>query len=391
MTSNEQTRADHLGEYLRFFKMEPLGKLLADYLKLSITSVGVIFVLLYFGVLLILHARLNHPFPQDVNQLFSFSATRSYYPDIVGIFLDLIGSPLIFVFLVAFRRYIPHQFTRLVKNNLIEPKFESNRKKTVNSLLRNRKIQIILTALPILFTLILIPADPRLYSQRNIVIDYEIFLTHIARYAVVALFLEILYVFIIFQYYAISPRLNPLHPDNCNGLSPQGNIAIMIYSILFLEAMIQAIGTLEGGGIFQQLLISTFGNISLIYLWLFFPLFSIFVFVKLVYNPKKQVQNLQQEYLTDSSESWTDYFLKTRTNIISHVETPPVQAGKNLNHDFSKDVEILEIWQKLDKYIVEMNVWPIPRNTTKRIAILINPIIPILIPIMIEFLKQIFS
>jgi len=67
------------------------------------------------------------------------------------------------------------------------------------------------------------------------------------------------------------------------------------------------------------------------------------------------------------------------------IKTSQVPMSSKAQHSYSGDVELLEIWEKLDKYVADMNTWPISKSRLRLMAIFVNPFLPIMIPAITEF------
>jgi hypothetical protein len=109
-----KSNSNTLNQQLQIYEQELVGRFFSTYLGWNKSVVASVFVLLYFGVLLMLHRIVGHPQPPDFGSIFKYPpASNYYYPNLIGIALDLLYHPLLFVFLLVFRNYIPLQFRKL--------------------------------------------------------------------------------------------------------------------------------------------------------------------------------------------------------------------------------------------------------------------------------------
>jgi hypothetical protein len=383
----EQTTSN-IRQDLGIYKREFLGWLLADRLHCSAPIIDGIFISLYFGVLLVLHAIAGHPLPASFGEVFSLPTAFYYYPNLIGVVFDLIGNPFLYVLLVIFRSYIPHQFIQLEQDGLLEEKLSlSRRDRFTQFLLRNRRIQFLaMSVLPLAAGLLFGFVDFRVYQPMDIAAKYAIFLSFIGSYTNMAIIIQLAYVFLILGRYTLNARINLTHPDQCCGLAPFGNLAIAIYTTLFVWAMITAIAISAGGMAWQKVVTSASGPATLIYLWILFPLAILLIFNRLVYQPHQAMRALQQEYLLAASKAWTNYHQNIRSSLTTAVKTSQASLASKSRYNYSDDLELLETWAKLDKYVADMHTWPISNSTVRLIAVFVNPILPIVIPAVTEFL-----
>ncbi len=377
--------------YLRGYKFEPLCGVLVDRLHLSALIIGLIFAFLYFGVLIILHAIAGHQLPANLQELFSHPEGSYYYPNLIGVAYDLIGHPLFFVFLAIYRIYIPKQFLKLEQEGLIR---EIPASSYLNRFFRfigtNRRIQIaIFFVFPSLVSVGLTILRLRVYQPATAHDWYSILLSLIGTYAIIVVFVQIAYIFIILNNFSSTPKMNFAHPDNCGGLAPYGNLATAVYSFLFLSAMFQAVGT--GGGAVETTAVTIIGSSAYLYLWVLYPLSVLYVFERLIYKPHKDLYELQRQYLEPSSLGWTSFYQRIRESLRKIIDSPENSISKNLDQKFNKDIELLETWTQLDKHITDVHNWPISKASIRLIAIFVNPLLPILLPFIISFIKSIIG
>jgi hypothetical protein len=386
LEQNPNQDTSELKQYLGLYKREWIGQVLVDHLHLPLPVIGGLFSFLYFGVLLALHSTTGHPLPINLSQLFSLPTDSFYYPNLIGIAYDLIGNPLIFVLLVSMRDYIPRQFFQLEKDGLIHRTSSNSRfKKFVEKVSNKPTFQfIVITLIPLLFSSIFAVIDIVIYRPTDIPAQYAVILSWLGRYAGLAILIQITYLFLVMNNYALNVKLNLSHPDHCSGLAPFGNLAIIIYEVFFIWAMIEAVGISAGGSAWQRAITSISGPFTLIYLWILFPLAVLYVFDQLVYRPHRAMCELQENYLGSSSHAWSNYHQNIKSEIMTAVNTSQIPLTSKSQHQYSDDLEMLEIWEKLDKYVADMHTWPISNYTLRMLAIFVNPFVPILIPIIVD-------
>lgn len=369
----EQDRAD-LAPYLRLYRLEPLGWLL-ERSRLPLPVVGALFVAIYFGVLLVMHAQIGDPAPATIAELFGHPTTRFYYPNLIGITYDLIGNPLYFVLLVIMRSYVPPQFVRLQQAGmLVERRTDSPVVAWLGRLVRARWMQIALTTvLPLLVGLLLYQNYVRVFPPATLPDQYAVFLSLLGNYVKLVLLVQTAYLFLILSRHRIHVNLQPNHPDQCAGLSPFGNLALISYAFLFLLAAVQAVGTSAGGTALERALTSAGGATALIYLWLLFPLAVIFVFERLLYQPHRTLVAALQAQLEASGQAWVARhraLLDQAQSAAQDAPLPNLKAG----------LEQLEAWASLEQVLREMPTWPISRGTLRLLGTLVNPLLPMLLP-----------
>lgn len=388
-----QTEADSdrtLQRILQIYQIEPIGYILLGRLHVSLSLIWSFFVLLCFGVLLILHGAVGTPKPATSGDIFKLPSTFYYYPNLIAITYDLIGIPLFLTMLVLSRDYIPKQFKTLRKNSLIVEKTPKSKiSKILLSSSSNSVLQLLVIAIfPFLIATIGLLADILVFSPQDTPALYSTFLSFLGRYARSSIFVQIIYIFVVLSNYKLNPRIYIGHPDGCSGLSPLGKLAILAYIYLFTNAMMQAIGAIAGGGGLVRAIGSTIGSSSLIYLWLLFPLALIIVFSQLIYKPHDALLEYQRQYLYNISINQTDYHHQVLSSIETAVKQSKTSLADKTSYHFNDDLELLEAWTKLNRSIEEVHTWPIPKRTFQFIAVLANPLIPILLPIIVDVVKN---
>ena len=388
MEQNANQATDELNQYLGVFKRERIGWLLVDRLHLPLPVIGGLFSFLYFGILLALHNTAGHPLPTNLNEVFSLPTVSYYYPNLIGIAYDLIGNPLIFVLLVIMRNYIPRQFVQLELDGLIHgtPSHSRSRRFVEKALCKPHFQIVAITIIPLFFSSMFAVIDVLVYRPTDISWQYSIFLSWLGRYAGLAIFVQIVYILLIINSYTLNVRLNLSHPDHCSGLAPFGNLAIIIYAVFFIWAMIEAIGIAAGGSAWQKAITGSSGQFALIYLWILFPLAVLYIFDRLVYRPHRAMHELQKNYLETSSQAWSNYHQNIKSEIMTAVKSSQIRLASKSHHQYTDDIELLETWAKLDKYVVDMHTWPISNYTLRLLAIFVNPFVPILIPAAVDII-----
>ncbi len=364
-----------------------------DWLRLSKPVIASFFILVYFGVLLTLHNVTGHLPPSTFKELFSHPTDHFYYPNLIGIAYDLVGNPLFFVFLAVIRYYIPRQFLQLDLDGLIKEKDNlSPLERIVHFISLNNRVQVIVGVIfPFIASLFLAFQSVQIFQPVDIPAKYAIFLSFLGSYAILVILVQLAYIFLILRNYSFNVKINLSHPDNCSGLAPFGNLAIIIYAFLFFWAMFQAIGTSAGGSALQKAITTTTGSITLIYLWLLFPLASIYIFDRLVYQPHIALFELRRQYLETFSRIWTERHQQIRSKLRTTIEFSKSPRSKKGNHDFNSELEILQTWVKLDQYVIDMHTWPISKSTFQILGTFANPLIPILLPAIIGLVKSLLS
>ncbi len=390
MNHHANQALDKIEQYLKIYEVEPLGQILVDRLRLSKTVIFSIFVFLYFGILLALHNMAGHVPPATFKELFSHPTSRYYYPNLIGITYDLIGNPLLFVYLAVIRHFVPHQFMKLEQDGLIKARLPLSRlTRLAQSINSNRPTQIIIvTILPLIISLLLAIQSINVYQPADTPARYAIFLSFLGTYARLVIVVQLIQILVILRSYSFNLKLNLSHPDSCSGLAPFGHLAIIIYAFLFFSALFLAIGTSAGGSALERTITSATGSFTLIYLWLLFPLVSIYIFEQLVNRPHQALVKLQREYLESFSQAWTEYHKNILSALQKSVETSKSSLFKKRNYNFSGDLELLQTWAKLEEHIANMHTWPISKSTFRILATIVNPLIPILFPVIVGVVES---
>ena len=96
------------------------------------------------------------------------------------------------------------------------------------------------------------------------------------------------------------------------------------------------------------------------------------------------------EYLEVSSQIWTNYHQRIRSSLVNVMDTDKIDSSNEKNEKLSDNLKLLETWTKLDQYVTEMPIWPISKSKRKLLVIVINPFIPMLLPILTNFAKSLF-
>jgi hypothetical protein len=113
---------------------------------------------------------------------------------------------------------------------------------------------------------------------------------------------------------------------------------------------------------------------------------TVFVFDELIYKPHKVLRTARDNLLLESSRDWSDLYRK----LISGLEKFSPE-NKEQATQLDESIKILEHWKKLDLYTSDMHVWPISKRRLQIISTLGSPFIPILLPAIVESLKDWFS
>ena len=390
MELGKENPSHGLQQFLRVYQIEPIGQLSSGWLRLPLPVVWFLFAVLYFGVLFILHRLVGTPRPTNFGDIFRHPSTFFYYPNLIAIAYDFMGNPLLLVLLVFFRSHIPTQFVRLEQSGFISEKSATSR---VNKLLHflgtNSQAQTLMAViLPLLIALLGLIVDVMVYLPQGAPSQYAVFLSLLGRYARVAALVQFVYVFIIIANYKLDFKFHFNHPDECSGLAPFGKLATSGYAYLFVHAMIEAIGTTAGGTAFERALRSITGSFTLVYLWILFPIAAIFIFSQLIRRPHCVLRKLQEQYLWNASTAWTSHHQQLTSSIARAVEQSKTPLAARANYHFADDLELLEVWAKLNKYVEDMHTWPIPKRTFRIIAVLGNPLIPVLLPIVVDAVRN---
>lgn len=388
-----------LRQFLQVYRIELFGRLLLDQFHLPLPVILLLFVFLNFGVRLIVKSALDTPGPSNFGAIFRPAPGDPdlyYYPNLTAITNDLIGLPLVIALLVFFRSYIHDQIVQLEQNRVIKNIKSKSMESRIAKLLhffnvegQGQKLAII--GLPLAVGVLGFVADISVPTQPDVHEIYALFQSFLGRYARVAIFVQFVYVFLILSNCDLGFELHLSHPDGCSGLYPFGKLAIAGYIYLFVHAMLQALGTVGGGTGFERGLRSVVGSSALIYLWILFPLALILIFSQLVYRPHRELQRTQKQYLLDTSAAMTDYHQKLTSNIIQTVEKSEAPLTDKASFHFSDDVELLEKLSKLNKYVEDMHTWPLPKRTFRTLAVLANPLIPMLLSVVSDVMKNLLT
>jgi hypothetical protein len=190
--------------------------------------------------------------------------------------------------------------------------------------------------------------------------------------------------------------LNVAHPDRCGGLSPFGNLAIATYLFLFFNGLLASFGTYGGvgpyaeGSAFVQFTLKdlgVFGQISSVFFVLLYPLTIIIVVDQLLYKPHSALENYRQEYLKSLSMKWTKIYENILQNLDLVAERSHSPRKTQLKDIEDTQIENFDQWLRLEKYILDMHTWPIPKSVFGFIALFLNPFVPLLIPLIQEIGK----
>jgi hypothetical protein len=378
-----------MDQYLRIYQLELIDRFLVDRLHLPLFLMWLLFVFLYFGVLLILHSAIGTPGPANLKDVFRNPSGSFYYPNLIAATYDFIGNPLYLTLLLFLRRHVPHQFRQLQENGFIVAKSPTSpMTKFFHFLGSNDRAQkLAMIVYPIAATIIGTLGAAFAFLPQTTPGRYALWLTALSIYGRAAVLVQLIYIFVILGNYQFDFRLHLDHPDGCSGLAPFGELSIAAYSYLFITAMILAFGTLAGGTPAEIILRSTSISGAFVYLWLLFPLAVMIIFVQLIYRPHRALRELQRQHLLIGSAAWTDYHQQLLSNVLGAAKKSTAPLADRGRYHFSDDLELLEVWAKLNKYVQDMHTWPIPRRAFRIIAILVNPLIPILLPLVGELVR----
>jgi hypothetical protein len=374
-------------EYLRVYEVEPVGRLLVDRLRLPVSLVWLLFALLFFGALLIIHGRVGTDYPSTFTDLFRHPRDGGYYyPNLNALAFDLIGNPSYYLMLVLFRTWIPAQLLYLEAQGLVrERQIKAEATRQLHSLARDRRVQVMVAGLfPFVVAVGLLPVDLLVERPASAPECYCVFLSFVARYAGVAVMVQLGYVFLILSRYDYAFRLHLSHPDKCSGLLPFGRLALAAYAYLFVFAMMQAAGTTS----LERFLGRAEGIGAVAYLWIVFPLALLFVFGLLMYRPHRAVRRLQMDYLVPATAAWTDYHQRISASIDAEVRRSAVPLSEGTGSQIRDDVALLEVWTKLTKDIQDMHTWPISKPAIRLMAVFVNPLWPMVLPLVIAWVNR---
>jgi hypothetical protein len=101
--------------------------------------------------------------------------------------------------------------------------------------------------------------------------------------------------------------------------------------------------------------------------------------------------DLQWQSLEKSSQEWTAYHQATSVALRQVTATSKETPLNESASEFSDKVDLLQTWAKLDQYIADMHTWPISKLTFRFLTILVNPFIPLLIPVVTDFVSNLFK
>lgn len=383
----------HRFQYLlRTYYNEPLKYILVRRLRLPLPLIGFLFAFMYFGVLLILHEVTGHASPSTLEDVLRVpSASSYYYPNVVAIVYDLIGNPLLLLMLIFFGLYIPQQIEQLEQSKLIQP--ISSSPKLIHRLVNRGASSRLLAQILLIFPLVVAAGATALgvilWPPTDTPGNYAVFLSFLGHYGQIAVFVQLTLLLLILNSYTLTPGLHLRHPDGCSGLAPFGRLGLVAYLYLFVLALKGAIGTIAGGTPLQQLIEQTVKSSAWIYSWVFFPIACFFIFDQLLYKPHCALRDLQRRYLLKAGTEWNRYHQRLSTSIIRSVEESQDLLSDRLELQFDDDLKLLEIWDKLNQDVGHMNIWPIPLRTLRVIAFFANPLIPILLPFIVETITNI--
>jgi hypothetical protein len=387
----EASIEDDLGVYAG--DAEPLSGLLRDRLHLSPLVVGALAVLAYLGVLTLLHTLAGTPRPTTLAQALSPPAKGRgyYYPNLDSVVFDLVGNPLLLFLLVAFRDYLPAQFRQLERNGVIVRRPVSPWvAKLVRLEISGRRRGFRAVYLGLLGAALVVaffsPAPGQLDGALR---AWTFFLVALGAYTRLAVLLQVSYVLLIWRGYSLElAHLNLLHADRCGGVAPLGNLAIAAYSFLFALATLQGVDLFAGQALLKGVLGGDLGSALGLALWLLFVVALLLVFERLVYRPHRAMEQYQAERLSGSGQAWSDYHRHLGTRLAASLAQRPGTAEGTPGRDLQEDLELLAGWYRLNQYIADLHTWPIPRPTLRLLAVLVNPLIPLLVPVLVRVLQQ---
>jgi hypothetical protein len=366
-------------QILGVYEIEPMGRLLVGRLRLSLPALWLLFAFLYFGVLLILHTIVGTPTPSSPAAIFQYPSASFYYPNLVAMVFDLVGNPTLLLVLMLFRSYIPWQLKQLEEAGLLKDKQARVRaSERLYSMASKPRIQLAAVVLiPVAVAVLGLVVDVVIYAPQGAPEWYGVILSLMGRYARVAVAAQLVFLFIILGRYQYSAKLHLNHPDGCSGLLPFGRLALAVYAYLFVFAMMQAVGI----SAFERVLHSIVDWRSLANLWIVFPVALFFVFRELLWRPHHSMRKLQTDYLLNASASWTDYHQRIASSVASEVRRSTAPLSEKASTHIDDDMVLLDTWAKLDADIEQMPTWPIPKRTFRLFAIFLNPMVPILLPV----------
>jgi len=164
-----------------------------------------------------------------------------------------------------------------------------------------------------------------------------------------------------------------------------------MYSAFFVWAMMEAVNLAAGGSALDKAITVVSGQYALIYLWILFPFIAFYIFAQLIYRPHRSLRGLQMEYLETSGQTWATYREKIKSELVTIANSSQIPLASELHKQYTGDIELLEAWAKLDRYVTDLHTWPIPSHTLRLLAIFVNPLVPILLPVVVELVVSIVS
>jgi hypothetical protein len=375
-----------LRQSLRLYQMELFGRLLTDRLQLSLPLIWVLLVTLYFGVLLILHRLVGTPAPARWTDIFAFRPDSYYYPNIIALTYDIIGNPLLLVSLLLNRQNIPEQLTRLRKSGFIREVAASGSSDRLRRVATDETGQrVLMVVVPTIVAFLGLLLDISVNVPTDGPQKYAVVLSAVGRYARVASFVQIAYVFVVLANHHFDFRLHCYHPDGCSGLAPFGRLSLVSYAYLFLFAMLEAaVIPTKAAGI-RGMLTNVAGASAVGYLWVLFPLSVVFVFVELIYRPHRALEATRSAYLVGATRAWTGYHLLLAKSIpdAERMLSLPSASREDIRRDFT----LLEEWAKFNAHVARMPTWPVPMRDLRAIGILANPLLPMVLPLLTQVLS----
>jgi hypothetical protein len=385
------TPSDEWEQLFRVYQIEPIGWLLSVRFQPPLLVVWLLFVVLYFGVLFIMYGLAGTPQPPHFSDMFRQPSASSYYPNLNAIAYDVVGNPLLLALLVFFPRQIPAQFAQLKQSGFIDLKPATSwMDKALHYLGTKRRIQrLTVIGLPLLAALLLrLFVDTGPFSPQAMPSLYTEFLSFLGRYGRAAALVQFGYIFITIANLELKPEFHFNHPDECSGLAPFGRLATLGYAYLFVHMMVEAIGITTGDTAFGRVVGSISGPYAPVFLGILFPIAAAVIFGQLLYAPHCVLRKLQEQTLLDVSTAWTKYHKQVTSCISEAVRQSNTLLTAEADHRFADDWELLETWTKLNKCIEDVHTWPIPKRTIRIVATLGNPLIPVLLPLVVDALKN---
>jgi uncharacterized membrane protein len=167
-----------------------------------------------------------------------------------------------------------------------------------------------------------------------------------------------------------------------------GNLAIAAYSFLFALATLQGVDLFAGQALLEGVSGGDLGSALSLALWLLFVVALLLVFERLVYRPHRAMAQYQAERLSRSGQGWSDYHRHLSTRLAASLPLRPGAVEGTIGEDLRQDVELLEGWYRLNQYVADLHTWPIPRPILRLLAVLVNPLLPLLVPVLVRALQQ---